>query len=137
MRVLTKMYTAAGAEQTPDDTGTFTLSNATVYYVEFFDDIADRTGLSVHWEYNAALVAAITVEASNRPSDGPFAVSSYAAVGSGWATTSATTVSPAASADETVAHYADMMSKRLRAKIDVTTGGTLRGTEHSKARGAR
>ena len=31
----------------------------------------------------------------------------------------------------------DVHVKRLRAKIDVTTGGTLRGTEHSKARGAR
>lgn len=134
MRVLTKLYTAAGVEQTPDDTGTFTLSNATVYYVEFFDDIGDRTGLSVHWEYNAALVAAITLEASNRPAD---RVTSYAAVGSGWATTSATAVSPAASAGERVAHYADFMSARMRAKVDVTTGGTLRGTEHSKARGSR
>ena len=137
MRLLTKLYTAAGAEQTPNDAGTFTLSNGTVYYAEFMDDIPDRTGLSVHWEYNAALVATITLEASNRPSDGPFAVTSYAAVGSGWATTSAAAVSPAASAGETVAHYADYMAARLRAKIDVTTGGTLRGTEHSKARGAR
>ncbi len=137
MRLLTNLYTSAGATVTPNDAGTFTLSNGTVYYAELFDDIPDRTGFSVHWEYNAALVAAITLEASNRPSDGPFAVSSYAAVGSGWATTGATTISPAASAGETVGHYADYMSMRLRAKIDVTTGGTLRGTEHSKARGAR
>ncbi len=137
MRVLTNVYTSGGTPVVPNDAGTFTLSDATVYYAEFMDDIPDRVGLSVHWEYNAALVAAITVEASNRPSDGPFAVTSYAEVGSGWATTSAAAVSPAASAGEAVGHYADYMAARLRAKIDVTTGGTLRGTEHSKARGAR
>lgn len=137
MRLITKLYSAAGAEQTPSDNGTFTLSNGTVYYAELYDDIPDRTGFSIHWEYNAALVASITLEASNRPIEGPFAVSSYAAVGSGWATTGATTISPAASAGETVGQYADYMANRLRAKIDVTTGGTLRGTMHSKARGAR
>ena len=50
------------ASSRPERRGQFTLSDATVYYAEFMDDIPDRVGLSVHWEYNAALVAAITVE---------------------------------------------------------------------------
>ena len=129
MRLLTNLYTSAGATVTPNDAGTFTLSNGTVYYAELFDDIPDRTGFSVHWEYNAALVAAITLEASNRERAD---VTIYAAVGSGWATTGATTISPAASAGETVGHYADMMAARTRIKIVVTTGGTLRIDEHSK-----
>lgn len=132
MRLLTKLYTDAGVEQSPDDQGTFTLANATIYYAEFMDDIPDRTGSSVHWEYNDALVAAITIEASNRPAD---KVTSYAS--SGWATTGATAVNPAAAAGEALQHYADFMALRQRAKINVTTGGTLRGTEHAKARGAR
>lgn len=134
MRQLTKLYTAAGVLQTPNDVGTFTLASSTVYFVEFFDDIEDRTGCSVHWTWNATLVAAITLEASNKSTA---RATSFAAVGSGWATTGATTISPAASASEVLAHYADYMAARMRAKIDVTTGGTLDGIEHSKMRGAR
>ena len=127
MPPISRLYTAAGALQTPS-ANVYTLSNATVYYAEF-DDVKDRSKIAVHWKYNATLIASITIEASNRYAD---EVTSYAAVGSGWATTSATAVSPAASAGETIAHYADMNAARLRAKIDVTTGGTLRGDVNTK-----
>ncbi len=42
------------------------------------------------------------------------------------------TVTAAAFSGETVAHYADFNAARLRAKIVVTTGGTLRGDTHVK-----
>ena len=133
MRPIVDLYKSDGTKQTPA-ANVFTLADATTYYAELTEFVEGRSMFSLHYLYNAALVAAITLEASNRPAD---RVTSYAAVGGGWATTSATAVSPAASAGETVAHYADFMSARMRAKIDVTTGGTLRGTEHSKARGSR
>lgn len=132
MRKLTNLYNAAGTAQTPTDTGVFTLANATTYYAELFDDVHDRTGHSIHWDYSATLVATITIEGSNRPRT---EVTSYSATG--WFPTSATTVSPAASAAEVGFQGADYMGARVRAKIVVTTGGTLRGDEHSKARGAR
>ncbi len=128
MRPIVDLYKSDGTKQTPT-ANVFTLADSTTYYAELteFDDA--RTAFSLHYKYNAALVAAITIEASNRD----FAdATAYAAVGSGWATTSATTVSPAASADETVAHYADFLAARARIKIVVTTGGTLRIDEHSK-----
>lgn len=128
MRPIVDLYKSDGAKQTPAS-NVFTLADATTYYAELTEFIEGRSGFSVHYLYNAALVAAITLEASNRPRD---EVNSYAAVGSGWATTSATTVSPAASAGETVAHYADYLAARIRIKIVVTTGGTLRIDEHSK-----
>lgn len=127
MPVISTLYTAGGVLQS-STAGVYTLADATTYYAEF-EDVKSRALVSVHWKYSAALVAAITIEASNRYPD---EVSAYAAVGSGWATTSATTVSPAASAGETVAHYADFNAARLRAKIVVTTGGTLRGDTHVK-----
>ena len=128
MRPIVDLYKSDGVKQTPTS-NVFTLADATTYYAELteFDDA--RGTFSLHYKYNAALVAAITLEASNRDYADATA---YAAVGSGWATTSATTVSPAASADETVAHYADFMAARARIKIVVTTGGTLRIDEHSK-----
>lgn len=128
MRPIVDLYKSDGVKQTPTS-NVFTLADSTTYYAELteFDDA--RTAFSLHYKYNAALVAAITIEASNRD----FAdATAYAAVGSGWATTSATTVSPAASAGETVAHYADFLAARARIKIVVTTGGTLRIDEHSK-----
>lgn len=131
MRKLITCYADDGTKQTPDDTGTFTLV-ADTYFIEFFDDIEDRPVMSVHWKWNAALVATITIEASNDPD-----ASISAATGTGWATTGATTVSPAASASEVIAHYADYAALRMRAKVVVGTGGTLKGIEHSKLRGAR
>ena len=47
MRLLTKLYTAAGVEQTRTTRARFTLSDATVYYAEC-DDIPDQVSLSVH-----------------------------------------------------------------------------------------
>lgn len=136
MSRMVKLYTAAGVEQTPDDEGVYTLADSTVYYAEFFDAPRDRIGWSVHWKWNAALVAAITIEKSNRAKEAGVAggsVTSYATAG--WATTSAATVSPAGSAAEQIEEYTDDMAARRRAKIDVTTGGTLSGFEHSKMRG--
>ena len=128
MRPIVDLYKSDGTKQTPT-ANVFTLADATTYYAELTEFVEGRSMFSLHYLYNAALVAAITLEASNRPRD---EVTSYAAVGSGWATTSATTVSPAASAGETVAHYADYLAARVRIKIVVTTGGTLRIDEHSK-----
>lgn len=128
MRPIVDLYKSDGTKQTPA-ANVFTLADATTYYAELTEYVDGRSGFSMHYKYNAALVAAITVEASNRPHS---EVNAYAAVGSGWATTSAATVSPAASAGETVAHYADFFAGRARIKIDVTTGGTLRLDECSK-----
>lgn len=128
MRPIVDLYKSDGTKQTPT-ANVFTLAGATTYYAELTEFVEGRSMFSLHYLYNAALVAAITLEASNRPRD---EVNAYAAVGSGWATTSATTVSPAASAGETVAHYADYLAARTRIKIVVTTGGTLRIDEHSK-----
>ena len=128
MRPIVDLYKSDGVKQTPT-ANVFTLADATTYYAELTEFVEGRSMFSLHYLYNAALVAAITLEASNRPRD---EVNAYAAVGSGWATTSATTVSPAASAGETVAHYADYLAARVRIKIVVTTGGTLRIDEHSK-----
>lgn len=125
-RTINKLYSAAGVEQTPT-AGVYTLSDATVYYAEFATVELGKT-FSAHWKYNNALVATITIEASNRKADEVTAYDS-----TGWATTSATAVSPAASASETVAHYADFAAARARAKIDVMTGGTLRCDEAGKA----
>jgi hypothetical protein len=128
MRPIVDLYKSDGTKQTPT-ANVFTLAGATTYYAELTEFVEGRSAFSLHYLYNAALVAAITLEASNRPRD---EVNTYAAVGSGWATTSATTVSPAASAGETVAHYADYLAARVRIKIVVATGGTLRIDEHSK-----
>ncbi len=128
MRPIVDLYKSDGTKQTPT-ANVFTLADATTYCAELTEFVEGRSAFSLHYLYNAALVAAITLEASNRPRD---EVNAYAAVGSGWATTSATTVSPAASAGETVAHYADYLAARVRIKIVVTTGGTLRIDEHSK-----
>ena len=128
MRPIVDLYKSDGTKQTPT-ANVFTLAGATTYYAELTEFVEGRSMFSLHYLYNAALVAAITLEASNRPRD---EANAYAAVGSGWATTSATTVSPAASAGETVAHYADYLAARIRIKIVVTTGGTLRIDEHSK-----
>ncbi len=128
MRPIVDLYKSDGTKQTPSS-NVFTLADSTTYYAELteFDDA--RSTFSLHYKYSAALVATITIEASNRNFDDATA---YAAAGSGWATTSATAVSPAASAGETVAHYADFTAARARMKIVVTTGGTLRIDEHSK-----
>ena len=128
MRPIVDLYKSDGTKQTPT-ANVFTLADATTYCAELTEFVEGRSMFSLHYLYNAALVAAITLEASNRPRD---EVNAYAAVGSGWATTSATTVSPAASAGETVAHYANYLAARVRIKIVVTTGGTLRIDEHSK-----
>lgn len=128
MRPIVDLYKSDGTKLTPSS-NVFTLADATTYYAELTEYVDGRSGFSMHYKYNAALVAAITVEASNRPRS---EVEPYDAVGSGWATTSAATVSPAASAGETVAHYADFFAGRARIKIDVTTGGTLRLDECSK-----
>lgn len=133
------LYKSDGTRQTPTDDGVFTLANSTVYYAELFEDPADSKGWSIHYQWNAALVAAITVEKSNRSKEagkpgGP--VTSYAAVGSGWATTSAPTVSAASSAVETFVEYDGDLAFRRRIKIDVTTGGTFSAFEHAKKRGA-
>ena len=126
MRIINKLYNDAGDLQTPVD-GVYTLVTDT-YYAELADAVDERSKLSVQWTYSAALVAAITIEATNDPDLSLFDTSTTA----GWATTSATTVSPAASAGTALQHYADYMAGRARAKIFVTTGGTLKGHEHSK-----
>lgn len=132
MRRIVHIFSAGGTEQVPGADGiTYTLPAGT-YFAELFDDVPNRTGMSIHWEWNAALVATITFEATNYDARD---VSAHSATL--WRTTGATTVSPAASASGTVAHYADYMAARMRAKIVVTTQGTLSGIEHSKARGAR
>lgn len=132
MRNIVNIYSAAGAQQTLGADGvTFTLAAGT-YYAELFDDVDDRSVMSIHWSWDANLVATITLEASNRS---PRETSSWAS--SGWAATSATTVSPAASASEVMFFGADYGAARMRAKIVVGTQGALRGVEHSKARGAR
>ena len=128
MRPIVDLYKSDGTKQTPAS-NVFTLADATTYYAELTEFVDARGGFSLHYNYSAALVAAITLEVSNRERAD---VTIYAAVGSGWATTGATTISPAASAGETVGHYADMMAARTRIKIVVTTGGTLRIDEHSK-----
>src|SRR5690242_18819971 len=134
------LYKSNGDLQTPTDEGVYTLSNGTVYYSELFCDPDDTPGWSIQYQWSAALVAAITVEKSNRPKDAGKTggkVSSYASVGSGWCTTSAPTVSAAASAADTFVEYSGDMAYRRRLKIDVTTGGTFSAFEHSKSRGAR
>ncbi len=129
MKRFTKVFDSAGNVQSPAADGSYTLKDATIYYFEFTDVIGKRSSVSIHWKYDATIVAAITIEASNRPEAD---VSSYAAVGSGWATTVATTINLAASAGETVGHYADFMAARMRAKVDVTTGGVVLPYEHAK-----
>ena len=128
MRPIVDLYKSDGTKQAPTD-NVFTLSDATTYYAELREYVDARSGFALHYKYSAALVATITIEASNRDRAD---VTMFAAVGSGWATTGATAVGPAASAGETVGHYADMMAARTRVKIAVTTGGTLRIDEHSK-----
>ena len=131
MRALVNLYADDGTKQTPGaDGATFTLV-ADTYFAEFFDLVPEAHINSVHWKYNAALVATITIEASNRKD-----VTPWAATASGWATTSAATASPAASAGEVVQHYNTYGAGRMRAKIVVATGGTLRGDEHGKRGGA-
>lgn len=134
------LYKSDGVQQTPTDEGVYTLANATVYYAELFCDPEFTPGWSIQYKWNAALVAAITVEKSNRPKDAGEtggAVTSYAAVGSGWATTSAPTVSAAASAADTFVEYSGDMAGRRRIAVNVTTGGTFSAFEHAKSRGAR
>lgn len=126
MRTINKLYNDAGDLQTPV-AGVYTLV-ADTYYAELADATDERSKLSVQWTYSAALVAAITLEATNRNDLDLWDTSATA----GWATTSATAVSPAASAGTSLQHYADFIAGRARAKIVVTTGGTLMGHEHSK-----
>lgn len=126
MRILNKLYNDAGDLQTPAD-GVYTLVTDT-YYAELADAVDERSKLSVQWTYSAALIATITIEATNRDDLNLWDTSATA----GWATTSATAVSPAAAAGTSLQHYADFLAGRARAKIVVTTGGTLMGHEHSK-----
>lgn len=126
MRTINKLYNDAGDLQTPT-AGVYTLT-ADTYYAELAEFVDERSKLSVQWTYDSALVATITIEATNRDDLTIYDTSATA----GWATTSATAVSPAASAGTALQHYADFVAARVRAKIVVATGGTLMGHEHSK-----
>lgn len=126
MRIINKLYNDAGELQVPV-AGVYTLV-ADTYYAELADATDERSKLSVQWTYGAALVADITIEATNRADLSLYDTSAT----EGWATTSATTVSPAASAGTSLQHYADFNAGRARAKIVVATGDTLMGHEHSK-----
>ena len=124
------LYTAAGVRQTPSDVGVYTLADATTYYAEMFDDLMDRPLASIHWQWNAALVAVITIDGSNFSTTDatPYATA-------GWVATAAPSVSATASANEVLADYANISFARMRAKIVVTTGGTLKAVEHAKLAG--
>lgn len=115
---------------TPDASGNATLGVAT-YYAELGVDTGKTAwhGLaSMHWIWNGALVATITIEAT-----GLHDVKVTDAAASGWVPlTAIATVSPAASASQDLASWADVGYPRLRAKVVVGTGGVLRGSYHTK-----
>lgn len=86
---------------------------------------------SMHWKWDATLVATITIEGTNfKEKDVTDALAD------GWVDVAAITdVTPAASAAQSLntSEWKDLGYGRLRAKIVVTTGGKLRGSFHSKA----
>lgn len=114
----------------PASDGSATLP-AETYYAELGIDTGKVPwhGLgSMHWKWDAALVASITIEAT-----GLADVRVTAAAASGWVPlTAIATVSPAAAAGQDLASWADIGYPRLRAKVIVTTQGVLRGSFHTK-----
>jgi hypothetical protein len=128
-----------GTEPAVTDEGMYTLAaGPATYYAELYDNADDTVGWSIHYDWNAALIATITVEKSNRAVRAGVAGGSVTAwAATGWGATSAPAVSPAASALESVVEYSGDMAGRRRLKIVVTTAGTMRAWEHSKSRGAR
>jgi hypothetical protein len=115
-----------------DSTGTATLANGTTYYAELGLNNTEWASIgSMHWDWNAALVATITVEATNH-----YDVSLHTAVGARWIDIAAIAdVTPTASASQNLTSWTDIGYGRMRAKVVVTTGGTLRGAFHVKKKG--
>lgn len=124
-----KFISSAGVPQTPSDAyGTTTLAAGTYYAELHLEKVRMKGLMSLHWKYDGALVATITIEGTNFQE-----VKLNAALNSGWATQPPATVSPAASAGETLSSWADVGTGRLRAKIVVGTQGVLRGAFNIKA----
>ena len=63
MRPIVDLYKSDGVKQTPT-ANVFTLADATTYCAELTEFVEGRSAFSLHYLYNAALVAAITLEAS-------------------------------------------------------------------------
>lgn len=115
----------------PDDSvGNTTLAAAT-YYAELGVDTGKlpwHALASMHWIWNAALVATITIEATSLSN-----VKVTDAAASGWVPVATiATVSPAASASQDLASWVNVGYGRLRAKVVVATPGVLRGSFHTK-----
>lgn len=128
MRDLRFQHSTTGAI-VENTAGVATLANATTYYAELGLGTQEWMGLSsIHWKYDGTIVAAITVEGTNFPEAGltDAAATSWVPI------TAIATVSPAAVAGQALSSWADAGYGRMRAKVVVTTGGTLRGSFHSK-----
>jgi hypothetical protein len=114
-----------------DSTGVATLAIGT-YYAELGLNNTEWASIgSMHWDWNAALVATITAEATNH-----YDVTLHTATGARWLDIAGITdVTPAASASQDISSWADIGYGRMRAKVVVGTGGTLRGAFHVKKKG--
>lgn len=116
----------------PDASGDCTLANSTTYYCDLLvvpNGVPTVVGneallVTVHWRWNAALVAAITYELSNFPDA---ALNAAASTGPNWQDSGSAAVSPASAASGVVAVINNEGATRMRAKVVVTTGGKLRG----------
>lgn len=106
------------------DTAAASFANSTTYYAEI-PLVAGALKTAVQEDHDATLVAALTLEFSNKKDVG-FTI----AAGRSWAAAPAAVpaVSIAGgSAGTSLGHYADNLAKRCRVKLAVTTGTTLAG----------
>lgn len=122
-------YSAAGVRLVGAAAGT-TLVAATTYYAELIG-LQDAPRTSMQWSWDAAIaITGITYETTNFHDAGVFA-----AAGAIWypETAIATLTVVAGTASTNLAHFADNIARRMRAKIVVgATGGVLRGRANHK-----
>lgn len=126
-----KLQQSTGVYPTFDAvTGDTTLVAGT-YYAELNPNIQQWCGLhSIHWVWNGALIATITIDGTNFYNADILGATGTTAR---WVDISAITdLTPAASASQDLSSWADVGYGRLRAKVVVSTGGVLAGSFHSK-----
>lgn len=126
--------------------GVYTLASSTVYYAEI--NVQTSPCESIHLQSSAALVATVTVETSDLANGEASSVSTTAGdwiqqnPSSAYVPTAGTGVTPTAlsiafagggSGGGAQINLSGLASARLRLKIDVTTGGTLRIAHSGKA----
>lgn len=106
-----------------------TLVAATTYYAEL-PGLQDAPRTSMQWSWDATIALTITYETTNF-----HGASIFAAAGNIWypETGIATLTVVAGTAGTNLAHFADNIARRMRAKVVVgATGGVLRGRNNNK-----